>query len=437
MMAHNKIFIEQKLIPELPIVDRKKELIQSQRIFSKRPGQKISENAGARKYRDWVSLTNAVREPKSTFLKNDVRKNRFFRNKFPLNNIRVNMIRGNRGRVYKTALQNQSAGPNVSLFRLNKRSLLLLFSCFLISISIVPLLIRFNSFVWEKKRILEGENDLLYNVFLLEGVDNEGADAGTGPNATADWSRQVAPPSLRVATYMVRPGDSLWSISQKFNVSIDTLLTANTVKNVHYLRVGGVLRIPNMSGVFYTVKRGDNLSHIATKYSVRVNEIADVNDLDSSTIHEGQNLFLPGASLGDWERASLMGTIFKFPTRGRITSRIGFRTDPFTHRRAYHTGVDIANSIGTPVYASQYGRVVYTGYKGNYGKTVIIAHPEGYRTLYAHLHKIYVKRGQAIRQGEKVGLLGNTGRSTGPHLHFEIHQNRKILDPLKIMRAGK
>ena len=375
-MTSSKIFIEQHLKPELPLIDRKKELIENQRITTKR----------RRSHTSWKSR----------------------------------------------ALTGEKRGLLAArVLRIKKSSLLLLCSTFMILFSLTPLLVRFNTFLWEKKRVLHEEDDILYNLFLLEGVR-----PGT-QETTADVTDRDPLATFRVGTYRIQSGDSLWSISRKFNLSIDALLTANKVKNVHYLNVGEELRIPNISGVFYRVQRGDNLSSIAQKYSVRVNDIADVNDLDSATIQVGQTLFIPGGSLNDWERASLMGTIFKVPVQGRVTSKLGFRIDPFSQRRAYHTGIDIANYVGTPVYASQYGRVVYTGYKGNYGKTVIIAHPEGYRTLYAHLHKIYVKRGQAVRQGEKIGLLGNTGRSTGPHLHFEIQQNRKILDPLKVMRMKK
>ena len=375
-MSRNKIFIEQNLKPELPLIDRKRQLIENQKIVPKRRGSHTSWKSRAYTGEKHVELPARI-------------------------------------------------------LKLKKSSLLLLCSIFMILISLTPLLVRFNTFIWEKKRVLHEEGDILYNLFLLGRIEKGVQEI------TAAVTDRYTLPTFRVGTYKVQTGDSLWSISQKFNISVDALLTANNVKNVHYLNIGEELRIPNISGVFYKVKRGDNLSSIALKYSVRVNDIADVNDLDSATIQVGQTLFIPGGSLNDWERATLMGTTFKVPVQGRITSKLGFRIDPFLHRRAYHTGIDIANKVGTPVHASQYGRVVYTGYKGNYGKTVIIVHPEGYRTLYAHLHKIYVKQGQAVRQGEKIGLLGNTGRSTGPHLHFEIQQNRKILDPLKVMRMRK
>jgi murein DD-endopeptidase MepM/ murein hydrolase activator NlpD len=112
---------------------------------------------------------------------------------------------------------------------------------------------------------------------------------------------------------------------------------------------------------------------------------------------------------------------------------MGFRIDPFTKKRAFHAGIDIANRTGTPIYASQTGKVVFTGYKGNYGKTVILSHQQGYTTVYGHLDEILVKKGQTVRQGARIGTLGNTGRSTGPHLHFEIRRYRRVIDPLKTL----
>jgi LysM repeat protein len=309
-----------------------------------------------------------------------------------------------------------------------KTSLLLLTSCFMIIFSMVPLLVQFHAYTWEKNRTLHREHDILYHLFLTGGDRGEITEGKTAEGMT------YSIPTLKFGTYRVKRGDSLFGISHKFNISVDAILTANNLRNAQFLQIGTELQIPNMSGVFYTVKKGDNLFRIASSFGVKMNAIADINDLSSEVIHKGQKLFIPGGSLSAWDRATLIGTIFNAPVKGRLTSRMGFRPDPFTGKMAYHAGIDIANSVGTPVRAAQYGRVTFSGYRGNYGKTVIVAHPQGYETCYAHLHKIYVRRGQAVQQGEKIGLLGNTGRSTGPHLHFEVHQKGKLLDPLKLVK---
>ncbi|MFA5577152.1 MAG: peptidoglycan DD-metalloendopeptidase family protein [Tissierellaceae bacterium] len=121
------------------------------------------------------------------------------------------------------------------------------------------------------------------------------------------------------------------------------------------------------------------------------------------------------------------------PSSGRVTSKFGNRRDPFTRRIQFHQGVDIANSSGTSVKAAAKGTVVFTGPNGAYGRTVIIDHGYGYQTLYAHNSKILVKKGDKIEKGQEIAKMGSTGRSTGSHLHFEIHINNKLTNPLDLI----
>jgi murein DD-endopeptidase MepM/ murein hydrolase activator NlpD len=314
------------------------------------------------------------------------------------------------------------------IFKVKKSGVLILISVLLIFISLVPLSVAFKSYLWERARKPAGDGHVLYDRFIAEEFSPT-VDATGSAGGYADHTI----PSLKLRPYVVQKGDSLYSISKRYNVSLDSIISVNELDAAYFIQIGKVLLIPNMSGVLYTVQRGDNLSSITANYRVDMNRLVDINDLESSVIYVGQRLFIPGGKLSDWERSKALGTLFIYPVRGRLTSRVGFRTDPFTRKRAYHAGIDVANRIGTPVTAAQAGKVTYVGYKGNYGKTIIIAHQQGYTTLYGHLDKILVKRGQVIRQGERIGTVGNTGRSTGPHLHFEIHHYGKILDPLKIL----
>jgi murein DD-endopeptidase MepM/ murein hydrolase activator NlpD len=298
----------------------------------------------------------------------------------------------------------------------------------MILISAVPLSVAFKSYVWERHRTLIGEDNILYDLFLIDEFKILGEEQY--PDAIRNG---FTVPTLTEKSYVVKKGDSLYSIAKKHKISVDTILSMNNMKDASILRIGTVLDLPNMSGINYTVRRGDSLSSITARYKVDMNKLVDVNELDSSVIQVGQKLFIPGASLTEWERAEALGTLFKFPVNGRLTSRMGFRTDPFTLRRAYHAGIDLANRIGTPVTASQSGKVIFSGYKGNYGKTVIISHQQGYSTVYGHLDKILVRKGQSVRQGQQIATVGNTGRSTGPHLHFEIRRYRRNIDPLKLL----
>lgn len=374
-MKNNRIFIEYRKRSEIPFIDKKKNLIENQKLQPGKSGRK------------------------KVYLKKTIQKN------YP-------------GDLF------------FDLSKIKKKSLLLAASCFLIFSSFLPIYINLNSYFWEKNRVLHRENDIIYNRFLMEGMEEQ--ESGTEANLIKSYTFPV----IKIGTYSVKKGDSLFGISHKFNVTVDTIITANNLSNAQYLKIGTVLNVPNMSGIFYTVKKGDNLSEISRKYNVSINRIVDINDLSSSVILLRQKLFIPNGTLSDWERADAIGTLFKVPVKGRLVSKLGFRIDPFTKKRAYHAGIDIANRVGTPVCTAQYGKVVYAGYRGNYGKMVIINHPQGYRTVYAHLHKITVKKGQAVKQGERIGSVGNSGRSTGPHLHFEVHQNRRILDPLKVIKLN-
>lgn len=376
-MINSNVFVDRRIKPENPFFNKKRELIENQKITPKKG-----------------NLTNTS---KLSHLKKSINRS------WP-------------------------GPPAYNLIKSQKSVFLFLIACFLMFVSILPLYININSYFWEKKRVLQREKDIIYNKFLIDGMEGRTVKIA----GITDISYTL--PSLKEGIYTVKKGDSLFGISHKFNISVDTLITANDINNARYLKIETKLKIPNMNGIYYTVKKGDSLSGISKRYGVSVNKIVDLNDLSSSVINVRQRLFIPGGTLTDWERAVAIGNIFKYPAKGRLTSGVGFRTDPFTKKRAYHAGLDIANRTGTRVTAAQYGKVIFAGYRGNYGKTIIIMHPNGYKTIYAHLSKITIKRGQAVKQREIIGSIGNTGRSTGPHLHFEVHQNNKVIDPLKVLK---
>jgi len=116
----------------------------------------------------------------------------------------------------------------------------------------------------------------------------------------------------------------------------------------------------------------------------------------------------------------------------RITSYIGYRFHPILREYRLHHGVDYAAPYGTPVFSLGDGVVIYAGWKGGYGNTIIIKHPKGYETRYAHLSKISVFIGQRVSAGQYIGNVGATGLSTGPHLHFEMRKDGKLINPLKL-----
>lgn len=128
---------------------------------------------------------------------------------------------------------------------------------------------------------------------------------------------------------------------------------------------------------------------------------------------------------------TLSGTPTEWPTLSkRLTSNFGYRTDPFTGRASFHAGVDIAGKIGDPVYAAGAGKVITAAKDNSHGKYIVVEHPGGLQSWYLHLSKISISEGDTVTKGQRIGSLGNTGRSTGPHLHFEIVKQEKAVDPL-------
>lgn len=121
------------------------------------------------------------------------------------------------------------------------------------------------------------------------------------------------------------------------------------------------------------------------------------------------------------------------PASGRITSGFGYRRDPFTRKIKLHEGIDIANSYGTSIKAAAKGTVIFAGYYNGYGRTIIIDHGNSYKTLYGHNKELLVKKGDKVEKGQVIAKMGSSGRSTGVHLHFEIHHNNKAIDPLTVI----
>jgi murein DD-endopeptidase MepM/ murein hydrolase activator NlpD len=232
-------------------------------------------------------------------------------------------------------------------------------------------------------------------------------------------------------TYRVKEGDTLSEIASRHGIEVGTLIGFNGISDVRRVMAGSTLKIPDMDGVPYTVKRGDSLEGIAASFNVPLADLLDANDLQTALIKPGQELFVPGAEISEYKYRRAMGTLFVYPSQGRLTSGFGYRIDPFTGIRRMHYGIDLASEVGTPVRSTMEGTVAVTGNQPRgYGKYVVVKHRYGYQSLYGHLHSIEVRRGQHVAQGQRLGSLGNSGRSTGPHLHFSIYKNNAPVDPL-------
>jgi murein DD-endopeptidase MepM/ murein hydrolase activator NlpD len=236
--------------------------------------------------------------------------------------------------------------------------------------------------------------------------------------------------------YKVKKGDSVSSIAKKYSVSVGAIIASNEIRNARTLQEGAVLKIPNIDGIPYQIKKGDSLTKISSSFNVPLEVILDVNDIKSDNIKTGETIFIPGARMNDIDLKLSLGELFVYPLQSKyITSHYGMRKDPISGALNFHTGIDLRANTGTTVVAAMDGIVSVVAENWLYGKHIIISHDNGYKTLYGHLNAYSVKRGDKVVMGRKIGESGNTGYSTGPHLHFTIYdRNNKLVNPLELLR---
>ena len=243
------------------------------------------------------------------------------------------------------------------------------------------------------------------------------------------------PHMLTFGSYSLEKGDMIGSIAMRTGLNEDTIISVNSIKNTRNLQIGRVLKIPNQDGILYTVNQGDTLTGIAEKYKTTVSAISTVNELFSDKLAANTNLFIPGARL-DWvNRQEINGDLFIWPCSGYISSNYGYRIAPFGGTRAFHSGLDISSPMGSPVRAAMAGRVIQVGSDDpSWGNFILVSHHSGYRTFYAHLSRARVREGAYVATGERIGDVGSTGLSTGPHLHFTVYKNGVTVNPRTLMR---
>jgi len=236
-------------------------------------------------------------------------------------------------------------------------------------------------------------------------------------------------------SYTVQPGENISGLAIDFGLNQGTIVSVNKISNTRLLQIGKILKIPNQDGILHNVQKGETLKSIAAAYKADIEEIKTANELFSEKLRSGTDLFIPGAQL-DWAKLQeINGDLFIWPVNGHITSYYGYRRDPFNaSRRQFHSGIDIKGTTGTPIRAAMAGRVSMTGYDRILGNFVIINHHSGYRTVYGHMHVIRTKTGAYVGTGERIGDVGNTGSSTGPHLHFTVYKNGVTVNPRPLIR---
>lgn len=251
-------------------------------------------------------------------------------------------------------------------------------------------------------------------------------------------SEPVVPEYVSAVTfkdYTVQKGDTVSGIAFRAGLrNFGTILSVNNIDNARRISAGQTLQVPSSDGLLHTVSKNETIAGIAAQYKVSVTTVLDANDLTQETLSVGQKLFIPGASLSVYELRKALGELFIYPIHGRLTSPFGYRSDPFTGARSFHSGIDLAAPIGTAVKVTLDGKVAETGLNRIFGNYIIVSHERGYQSLYGHLSAIYVKRGQSVAQGKIIGAVGSTGYSTGPHLHLSIYKNGRVINPFSVLK---
>ncbi len=305
-----------------------------------------------------------------------------------------------------------------------------------------------------KNTYLEEDSNLRTNLV----IDFEAQEEDSVINSLSTNEEDIAPqPQVasqatkrtEIITYTVESGDTVSTIARKFGVSVNTVLWENNLTSYSVIRPGNELRILPESGISHTVKSGDTLGAIARSTGTEINEIMESNDLTvDSKLSIGQKLIIPGGSkvvkiasnptpsrsytgieaikdIIKPEPQKAAGNTMAWPAVGnRITQYFSWR----------HKGLDIANKTGTPLFAADAGTVEFAGWGNGYGNYIRIDHGGGKKTLYAHMSRFYVSKGDTVTKGESIGEMGSTGWSTGPHIHFEVIINGVKYNPLNYLR---
>jgi murein DD-endopeptidase MepM/ murein hydrolase activator NlpD len=251
-------------------------------------------------------------------------------------------------------------------------------------------------------------------------------------------------PRAEILVYTIQSGDTFSSIAKRFGVSINTILWENNLSGLSIIRPGQKINVLPVSGIAHTVVKNDTLGAIAQKYDVEEDEILDYNNLVSADqLQISQKVIIPGGSKKIAQQTIKKTAPVYSNQAPAVTSKVSKNPGKYiwpTVRKTItqyyhwkHHGLDVGSPQGLAIYASMSGKVTHAGWGTGYGNYVDITHPNGSKTRYAHMSKILVKNGDQVDQGHVIGLIGNTGWSTGPHIHFEIIINGKKVNPLSYL----
>src|SRR5690554_1863592 len=243
--------------------------------------------------------------------------------------------------------------------------------------------------------------------------------------------------------YIVKKGDNLSQIAKRYNTNVKNIMRFNNL-NSELIKIGQELKIPKdgigggedekiYAPIFHEIQPGDALSLISKKYGVDIETIKLANNLHSDFIRAGDTIVIPHLQRASNQPFKLEKGAFIWPVLGRISSGYGYRIHPIRKERHFHGGIDIAIPFGSKIRAAAAGTVIQSGYINGFGKTIVIDHGNGIRTLYAHNSSLLVRAGTKVNLGQTIALSGSTGTSTGPHLDFRIYYNGNTVNPFNYL----
>jgi murein DD-endopeptidase MepM/ murein hydrolase activator NlpD len=250
-----------------------------------------------------------------------------------------------------------------------------------------------------------------------------------------------------IIKYVVKPGDTISTIAEDFEISVSTILWENNLNAYSIIRPGNELSILPANGISYNVVKNETIGSIAKKYSIDEEELLKVNKLSADDkLAVGEKLIIPGGkkiayvepAKTNYNGITALKNIVKAPSAQPVAgNKMNWPTEGMRITQYYswsHHAVDIANKVGTPIYACDSGTIEYAGWGTGYGNQIVIDHGGGKKTRYGHLSKFYVEKGEKVTKGQTIAAMGSTGWSTGPHVHFEVIINGTKYNPLNYIK---
>jgi hypothetical protein len=243
-------------------------------------------------------------------------------------------------------------------------------------------------------------------------------------------------PGVAIKYHVMQNGESFWDIAQSNNITIDTLIAANPFLTSLVADEGIEIAIPAQDGVLFACddtldafRMGHMLGRekdVKGAFLPGPFDFLSMDDIRFAFISNVRPVIVNSHLAGLFE----IKKTYNVPCPGQLASMYGLRIDPFLHTPDFHGGIDIRSPYGTPVRPVKEGMVIQTGWRGGYGNCIEIVHDEGYSSVYGHLSAIKVEKGMIVGKNDIIGYIGSTGRSTGPHLHFEMRRHGENLNPL-------